>query len=79
MTGVKLTLTSTATNAKTTAATNASGEFQFLQLAPASYSLQAEGTGFKAATVQAVLVQVDQVTHIEIVMEGWQPDGIGPG
>src|SRR5215471_15407460 len=66
---VKLTLTSSDTNARLTAATNASGEFQFPQLAPASYSLVAESTGFKRATVASVLVQVDQVTHIELTLE----------
>ena len=43
---VKLTLTSTATNAQLTTTTNPSGEFQFPQLAPATYTLVAEATGF---------------------------------
>jgi hypothetical protein len=67
--GVKLTLTNTATNAHLTTTTNASGEFQFLQLAPATYSLVAESAGFKRSTMESVLVQVDQVTHIEITLE----------
>ena len=40
--GVKLTLTNTSTNAKTVIASSSNGEFQFPQLAPATYSLQAE-------------------------------------
>ena len=48
--GVKLTLTSTETNAHWSTVTNAGGEFQFLQLAPANYSLVAENSGFKRAT-----------------------------
>jgi hypothetical protein len=71
--GVKLTLTNLSTNVRTTAATNESGEFQFLQLAPATYSLTAELTGFKVATAPSVLVQVDQVTHVEITMEVGSP------
>lgn len=67
--GVKLTLANTATNAQLTTTTNSSGEFQFLQLAPSTYSLVAEGSGFKRATVSSVLVQVDQVTHIDLTME----------
>jgi Carboxypeptidase regulatory-like domain len=67
--GVKLTLTSSATNAHLTTTTNTSGEFQFPQLAPASYSLVAESTGFKRATVASVLVQVDQVTHVDLTLE----------
>src|SRR5215470_8832883 len=55
------------------ATTNESGEFQFLQLAPATYSLTAELAGFRVATVPSVLVQVDQVTHVEITMEVGNP------
>ena len=66
---VKLTLSNTATNAHWSTVTNTSGEFQFLQLAPATYSLVAESSGFKKATVSSVLVQVDQVTHVELAME----------
>src|SRR5438552_14456289 len=66
---VKLTLTNTDTNARVSGATNSSGEFQFLQLAPANYSLVAENAGFKRATVASILVQVDQVTHLELTLE----------
>ena len=67
--GVKLTLVSLATNAQLTTVTNSGGEFQFLQLAPATYKLAAESSGFKKAAVASVLVQVDQVTHVELSME----------
>ncbi len=66
---VKLTLTNTDTNARLSAVTNTSGEFQFLQLPPATYSLVAENPGFKRATVTSILVQVDQVTHVELALE----------
>src|SRR5438552_16709000 len=66
---VKLTLTNLATNARLSTVTNTSGEFQFLQLAPATYSLVAESTGFRKASVSSVLVQVDQVTHVDLAME----------
>src|SRR5882724_258817 len=66
---VKLTLTNTDTNARVTSATNTSGEFQFLQLPPANYSLVAENAGFKRATISSILVQVDQVTHLELTLE----------
>jgi Carboxypeptidase regulatory-like domain/TonB-dependent Receptor Plug Domain len=69
MPGVKLTLHNSATNAQLAARTNGNGEFQFLQLAPATYALVAENAGFKKTTVSSVLVQVDQVTHVEIVLE----------
>ena len=71
--GVKLTLTNLSTNVRTITTSNESGEFQFLQLAPATYSLTAELAGFRVATVPSVLVQVDQVTHVEITMEVGNP------
>jgi hypothetical protein len=66
---VKLLLTSTGTNAQVTATTNPSGEFQFLNLPPTTYELVAESQGFKKITVSSVLVQVDQITHLELVLE----------
>jgi len=66
---VTLKLISTATNAQFSTTTNANGEFAFLQLAPSTYSLQAEHAGFKKTTVSSVLVQVDQVTHLELTLE----------
>src|SRR5881396_697452 len=69
MPGVKLTLINSATNAQLAGSTNSNGEFQFLQLAPAPYALVAENAGFKKTTVSSIVVQVDQVTHVEIVLE----------
>src|SRR5579875_3547862 len=66
---VKLTLTSIGTGAQLTTTTNPQGEFQFLDLAPATYSLVAEANGFKRVTVNSVLVQVDQITHLELTLE----------
>ncbi len=67
--GVKLTLTNTGTNAKTVVASDAKGEFQFLQLAPATYSLVAESAGFKKVNAASVLVQVDQMTRLDFALE----------
>ncbi len=69
ITGVKLTLTNTGTNAKIVASSSQNGEFQFLQLPPASYSLVAEAGGFKKVNVAAIVVQVDQTTRLDIVLE----------
>jgi hypothetical protein len=66
---VKLTLTSTGTNAQMTTTTNSSGEFQFLQLPPTTYTLTAEAQGFKKTNVSSVLVQVDQITHLDLALE----------
>jgi len=67
--GVRITLTNTATNARYTATTDGNGAYQFPQLAPAVYSLAAEATGFKKASIASVLVEVDQITRAEIALE----------
>ena len=67
--GVKVSLTNTSTNAKLETTTNPNGEFQFVQLAPATYSLVAEAQGFKKISVSSVLVEVDQITHLELTLE----------
>src|SRR5438874_586979 len=67
--GAKLTLTNVATNAKIEAVSDHNGGFQLLQLAPAVYSLVVETQGFKKLTEQSILVQVDQITHMDIALE----------
>jgi len=63
--GGKLTLTNMSTNAKLEAESDSNGGFQFLQLAPAMYSLRVEATGFKRVVIDNIVVQVDQITHLE--------------
>src|SRR3989442_13015333 len=65
----KITLTNTATNARLTTTTDHSGAYQFPQLPPAIYSLVAEATGFKKASMTSVLVEVDQITRADIALE----------
>src|SRR6266481_2602844 len=67
--GAKLTLTNVATNAKMEAVSDTNGGFQFLQLAPAVYSLVVESQGFKKVTEHRILVQVDQITHVDVASE----------
>src|SRR5712671_6020066 len=67
--GAKLTLTNQSTNAKLEAVSDTNGGFQFLQLAPAVYSLVVESQGFKKVTEQRILVQVDQITHVDVALE----------
>ena len=66
--GAKLTLINTATNGELAATSDPNGEFQFPQVAPATYSLTVEGSGFKKAIVTAV-VQIDQITHLDVSLE----------
>jgi hypothetical protein len=67
--GARLTLTNLATNAKMEEVTDANGTFQFLQLAPTDYGLVVESRGFKKVTENRILVQVDQITHLDIALE----------
>src|SRR5260370_13641577 len=67
--GAELTLTSLATNAKTEAVSDSNGSFQFLQLTPAEYSLVLQVRGFKKVAEQHILVQVDQITHVDLTLQ----------
>src|SRR5713226_4009806 len=67
--GAKLTLINVSTNAKEEAVSDSNGGFQFLQLAPAVYSLHVEAPGFKKEVVNDVLVQVDQITHLDATLQ----------
>jgi len=69
ITGAKLTLTNQSTNAKLEAVSDNNGGFQFLQLAPAVYSLVVESQGFKKVTEQSIVVQVDQITHLDVALQ----------
>ena len=66
---VKLTLVSTTTNTAATSSTNREGEYQFIQLVPATYALTAEIGGFKKISISSVLVQVDQNTRVDLTLE----------
>src|SRR5690349_5888965 len=67
--GAKLTLTNISTNAKLEEVSDANGSFQFLQLTPAVYSLQVEASGFKKVVMENVVVQVDQITHVDASLQ----------
>ena len=66
--GVPVKLLNASTHVHRTALSDANGTFQFVQLEPGNWSLSAEAPGFKHVSIPAVIVQVDQVTHIEITM-----------
>jgi hypothetical protein len=67
--GVRLTIVSATTRAQKTAVTDAFGTFEFLQVEPAVWSLQAEANGFKRASIHQVVVQVDRITRIDLSLE----------
>jgi carboxypeptidase family protein len=66
---VQLTLLRKDTSTKLISTTDANGFYQFLQLPPAIYSLTAESSGFKKVNFGSVVVQVDQVTHLDIKLD----------
>jgi hypothetical protein len=67
--GAQITLVRTDTNTRLTAKTDANGAYQFPQLAPANYALTVEASGFKKVTVGTVVVQVDQITRVDLALE----------
>jgi hypothetical protein len=67
--GAKLVLTSKTTGAHVTATSNENGSYQFPQLVPAEYTLAVEANGFKKASVASVVVEVDQVTHVDFNLQ----------
>jgi hypothetical protein len=64
-----LTLSNKATDVKVSLTSDGNGNYTFLQLTPAVYTLTAEATGFKKATVGTVIVEVDQVTHVDLTLQ----------
>jgi hypothetical protein len=67
--GAQVTLVRTDTNTRLTARTDANGAYQFPQLPPANYALTVEAIGFKKVTVGTVVVQVDQITRVDLALE----------
>jgi hypothetical protein len=64
----QLTLTNVATSAAQTAATNEAGMYQFVNVAPGSYRLEVEATGFQRFTRGPITVQVQQTYRIDVEM-----------
>src|SRR5260370_2514725 len=67
--GAKVTLTRTSTNAALTRTSDGSGAFQFLELSPDTYTLSVEATGFKRTTLSRVVIQVDQASPLDVVLQ----------
>ena len=67
--GAKFTLINMSTNAREETVSDSNGGFQFLQLAPAVYSLHVEAAGFKKEVLSDVVVQVDQITHVDASLQ----------
>ena len=57
------------TNTTTTLTTKADGSFEFSDLTPDEYELIAEAPGFKRAELDHIIVQVDQVSRMDLTLE----------
>jgi hypothetical protein len=67
--GVPVTLTNLATGEKRVATTGNEGLYQFVNLIPGNYRIDAEKGGFRHFTRQPVVVEVQQAVRIDITME----------
>ena len=67
--GAKITFTRLSTNAVLTRVSDPSGSFQFLEVAPDTYTLNVEAPGFKRATLSQVVVQVDQNAKLDVTLQ----------
>ena len=67
--GAKVAVINIGTNEKRESATDASGLYRFVNLAPASYRLEVDKTGFKHITRQPIEVQVGRETRIDVAMQ----------
>ncbi len=62
--GVKITLTNEATGASRDTQTNASGDYNFVEVVPGTYRVEYELAGFKKSVQKSVTVDVNQVVTL---------------
>ena len=67
--GAKVTLINEATGQSRDALTNGSGDYTFVEVAPGTYTVQFELTGFKKNVQNSVLVDVNQVVTLNSTLQ----------
>ena len=67
--GVKITLVNDATGASRNTQTNASGDYNFVEVVPGSYRVEYELTGFKKNVQTGVIVDVNQVVTLNSILQ----------
>src|SRR6516165_5662494 len=65
---VTLTLTNLDTSAKLRAQTDSAGAYEFLNLPPGRYGLEAEKTGFQRLTRQPLIIEVNSGLRIDLTL-----------
>jgi hypothetical protein len=70
--GAKITLKNEATGVSASANSDPSGQFNFLNLAPGSYSLTAESTGFSTSVQQHIEVGVGSTVALTVTLQPGQ-------
>lgn len=66
---VQVTLTNSGTNAKTVTTTNADGIYEFVNVLPGNYRMDATKAGFKRLTRSPIVVQVQQSYRLDLVLQ----------
>ncbi|MGC2792335.1 MAG: carboxypeptidase regulatory-like domain-containing protein, partial [Candidatus Sulfotelmatobacter sp.] len=69
LSGAKVTLTNQATAISRDATTNDSGDYSFVEVAPGTYSVQFELTGFKKNVQKNIIVDVNQVVTLNSTLQ----------
>ena len=64
-----VTATNTATNIKSSALTNAAGEYRMANLPPGNYDISASSAGFSPATLKNVAVRLNQVATANLTLQ----------
>jgi hypothetical protein len=67
--GVKITLTNLATGVSRDAQTNETGDYNFVEVVPATYQVQFELSGFKKNVQNGVIVDINQVVTLNSVLQ----------
>jgi len=67
--GVKITLTNLATGVSREAQTNETGDYNFVEVVPATYQVQFELSGFKKNVQNGVIVDVNQVVTLNSTLQ----------
>ncbi|MGB8762141.1 MAG: carboxypeptidase regulatory-like domain-containing protein, partial [Candidatus Sulfotelmatobacter sp.] len=69
LSGAKVTLTNQATAISRDATTNESGDYSFVEVAPGTYTVQFELTGFKKNIQKNIIVDVNQVVTLNSTLQ----------